>query len=81
MQNRDRFMLEQKIMECWHVTNDIDTLISYVGDIDTIDTTIDAATQDRLMNILIGMRDMYNLKFSQTTDLFNELVRKGDIAS
>ena len=32
MEKRDRFMLEQKLMDCWHVTDDIDTVAEYIGE-------------------------------------------------
>jgi len=76
MQKRDRFMLEQKLMDCWHVTDDIDTISEYVGE----NINIPANERDRLMNMLIGMRDLYHLKFDHTMNLFGELVKKGDIS-
>lgn len=75
MQKRDRFMLEQKLMDCWHVTDDIDTISEYVGE----NADIPAKERDKLMNMLIGMRDLYHLKFEHTMNLFGELIKQGDI--
>jgi hypothetical protein len=75
VKNRDRFLMEEFIMKCWHVTDDIDTVISYVGDIDSIS----AEQQDTILNMLIGMKTMYNHRFNELMDLFSELVEHGDI--
>lgn len=77
MEKRDRFLLEQKLMDCWHVTDDIDTVSEYVGE----NPDIPARERDRLMNLLIGMRELYHLKFENTMDLFSELVRNRTISS
>lgn len=75
MEKRDRFMLEQKLMDCWHVTDDIQTVAEFVATIEGID----AQSQDRLLNMLFGMRELYHLKFEHTMDLFSELIREGHI--
>ncbi len=75
MRSRDRFLLEQMLMDCWHVTDDIDTISEYVGD----SSDISAQGKDRLLNMLIGMRDLYHIKFEHTMDLFSELIKNGDI--
>ena len=75
MEKRDRFMLEQKLMDCWHVTDDIDTVAEYIGE----NVDIPARERDRILNMLIGMRELYHLKFDYTLNLFGELVQKGDI--
>lgn len=75
MEKRDRFMLEQKLMDCWHVTDDMQTIGEYIAGSDDIDPRV----QDRLLNMLFGMRDLYHLKFEHTLDLFGELVRDGVI--
>ena len=75
MEKRDRFMLEQKLMNCWQMTDDLDTIAEYIGD----SSDINAQGKDRLLNMLIGMRDLYHIKFEHTMDLFNELVRNRTI--
>jgi len=75
MEKRDRFLLEQKLMECWHVTDDINTIAEYIGD----NPDIPAKEKDKLLNMLVGMRELYHIKFEHTMDLFAELIRNGDI--
>lgn len=76
MEKRDRFLLEQKLMDCWHVTDDISTLAEYIGE----NSDIPARERDKILNILIGIQELYHLKFEHTMDLFAELVRNRTIA-
>ena len=74
MEKRDRFMLEQMMMQCWHVTDDIETVLSYIEK-----ANISAKDTDKLMNMLHGMQAIYHQRFSDMLDLFGELVKNGDI--
>lgn len=75
MEKRDRFLLEDMIMQCWHVTGDINTVADYIGE----SADIPAKEKDKLLNMLIGMRELYNIKFSGMFNLFEELIEKGNI--
>ena len=59
---RDTFELEQAIMNCWHV----------VDDIKTVSSRTDRLSQDDLLNTLIGLSTLYQMKFE---DLFSEFER------
>ena len=74
MQNRDRFMLEQMMMKCWHVTDDMETVLSYMEK-----ANIPAKDTDVLMNMLHGMQAIYNQRFSDMMDLFGEMIQNGHI--
>ncbi len=65
----DRFDLEQQIMACWNVTSDIDTLCESVIESDM--------TTDQIANILLGMKQLYELKFDKLFRTFEELIREG----
>jgi hypothetical protein len=69
MQKRDRFLLEQHIMRCWHITDDLETISNYV-----VDHNIPVEHQDKVLNMLIGLQALYNQRFSDTLHLFEELV-------
>ena len=57
---RDKiFDLEQSIMQCWNVCDDIDLLYSQTMDRST------PLTQDEMANILLGMKSLYHLKFEK----------------
>ncbi len=63
----DRFDLEQQIMACWNVTSDIDTLCEGVLESDM--------TTDQIANILLGMKQLYELKFDKMFGTFEELIQ------
>ena len=63
----NRFDLEQQIMACWNVTSDIDTLCESVCESDM--------TTDQIANILLGMKQLYELKFDKMFRTFEELIQ------
>lgn len=67
----DRFDLEQQIMACWNVTSDIDTLCEGVLESDM--------TTDQIANILLGMKQLYELKFDKMFRTFEELIQDKSI--
>ena len=74
MKPKDRFDLEQEIMNCWRVTDDIDSVAHFVGQIN-----LDAKDQDALLNMLLGMKQLYHVKFEILFDTFEELVSAGKL--
>ena len=62
----DRFDLEQAIMACWNVTQDIDLVYENVME-------KDMAT-DQIANALLGMNQLYEMKFNKLWDIFEQLV-------
>lgn len=67
----DRFDLEQHLMKCWNVTDDIALLNRSVLEKEM--------TTDEISNCLMGMQHMYELKFNELFDTFSELVKDGTI--
>ncbi len=67
----DRFDLEQHIMKCWNITDDIDLLNKNVLEKDI--------TRDDISNFLLGLKTIYQCKFEELFDVFSELIEKGDI--
>lgn len=67
----DRFDLEQNIMQCWNVTDDINLLYENVMEKDL--------TTDQIANTLLGMKQLYELKFNKLWDNFEKLVAEGKI--
>lgn len=68
---KDRFDLEQNIMKCWNVTDDIDLLYRNVMEKDL--------TKDEIANYLLGLKTIYELRFDETFDLFSRLVQERKI--
>lgn len=61
----DRFDLEQGIMDCWKVTDDISLLYDNLDNMD----------DDRRMNYMLGLMEMYTLKFDKLWGIFEQLVQ------
>ena len=64
----DRFDMEQQIMSCWNVTTDIKDLSEEVLEGDM--------TKDQITNVLIGMEQMYEIRFNKLFRQFEQLVRE-----
>lgn len=63
---KDRFDLEQNIMKCWNVTEDIHLIYENVMEKEM--------TQDEIANALLGMHQLYEMKFNKLWDNFETLV-------
>ena len=61
------FELEQGILNCWNVVEDLEMLAKGVGD--------RGMTEDQLMNALIGLKTLYHLKFQYLFETFEETLR------
>lgn len=68
----DRFELEQHIMNCWHVVDDVKTLHIQFMDKGNM-------TEDQISNYLLGLETIYQTKFEQLFDVFEKLVREKKI--
>lgn len=71
----DRFDFEQQLIECWNITKDIKTLYEAVGDRDP------AMSQDEIMNVLLGLESLYELKFDKLWHMFETGIREKAIVS
>ena len=67
----DRFDLEQHIMKCWNVTEDIDLLYRTTMDKDL--------SRDDIANALLGMKTLYEMKFEEMFSDFETLIGQGKI--
>lgn len=66
MEQPNRFDLEQQILDCWNITNELKLLAEAVGN--------QSLSEDQTLNIIIGIHELYNLKFEQTFSTFEKLV-------
>ena len=69
----DRFDLEQNILKCWNVTEDIHLLYENVMDADPELTT------DQIANALLGLHQLYEMKFQKLFNNFESLTKEGKI--
>lgn len=67
---KTRFDLEDMLMKCWRVTDDIDLVTDMVGNMD-----MSPKDMDKLMNVLIGMKELYNARYNATFEVFEDLVK------
>jgi hypothetical protein len=65
----DLFDLEQNIMQCWNVTDDIQLYLDMYDNMD----------EDQRMNYLIGLKQMYQMKFERLWNGFETCVRNKQI--
>lgn len=60
--------LEEKIMDCWSVCNDLETMFKQIGDGER------EPTPDELMNALMGMQQLYQWKFEQLFSSYEDVI-------
>jgi hypothetical protein len=66
----DIFELEQSIMQCWNVVDDIKLITRQVYD------RPKPLTEDELGNLLIGLETIYQLKFEKCFEEFEAVCRE-----
>ena len=66
----DIFELEQSIMQCWNVVDDIKLVTQQVYD------RPKPLTEDELGNILIGLESLYQIKFEKCFNEFEAICRE-----
>lgn len=68
----DRFELEQAIIACGNIVDDIDVLLDAMVE-DSID-------RERLANALVGLREVHEMRCKKAFDIFSAMVQIGAIA-
>lgn len=68
MSNFNRFDFEQQIMSCWNVVTDLKDISTGVieGDL----------TKDQIANMLMGARQLYDLRFAKLFEQFEQMVQE-----
>jgi hypothetical protein len=69
--NADRFDLEQEIMKCWNVVEDIKLLTQ------TMDRR--ELSEDEMANYLIGLETIYTARFENLFAMFEQLIQEKKI--
>ena len=70
---KTRFDMEQEIMDCWHITDDLDVLMENVLERDL--------NADTITNVLLGLKTLYQMKFERLFDTFETLVHEREFDS
>ncbi len=66
----DLYELEPHIMDCWSVCNDLESVFKQVGDGERV------PTEDEMMNVLIGINQLYQWKFEQLFFKYEQILRE-----
>lgn len=64
----NRFDLEQQILKCWNVTEDIDEVTRMLGD--------KGASVDDILNALIGIKTLTNSRFEDLFQMFEAGIKQ-----
>jgi hypothetical protein len=67
----DRFDLEQNIMKCWNVTDDIDLVYKNVMESDM--------SNDDIANALLGLKTLYDMRFEELFNNFETMIHERKI--
>ena len=67
--------LEQEIMNCWNVCDDIDMVTVHFVDSPEWES-IDGKLCDALTNKYLGLKEVYDLKFKKLWDTFESHVKE-----
>lgn len=62
--------LEARIMSCWSVCDDLEVVYRQLGDGER------EPTSDEMMNTLIGMKQLYQWKFEQLFDTYEQVLQE-----
>lgn len=72
--NNKMFDLEQRIMNCWNVVDDIDYIYRYISD-DELFIGMKPKHGDKILTLLLGIKEMYAIKFDKCFRDFEEVDR------
>lgn len=61
---KSRFDLEQKILDCWNITDDLKLLAEQ-----------DELTQQELLELIESLKTLYELKFKSLFSIFEECIK------
>ena len=67
----DRFDLEQNILDCWKITDDVNLLYKNVME--------EELDKDKISNVLLGLQAIYSMRFEQLWETFEDLVSKREL--
>lgn len=70
----NRFELEDAMSNLHQIGEDIDTIIYAIGDSPI------KHTEDQLLNMLIGMKQLHDTRYQKMWDTFEQLIKNGTIS-
>ena len=73
--SKTNFELEQQILDCWHVVDDLNILFESICDHPDF-AGMDAKHEDKISNMLLGMKELYQLKFERCFATYEKLLKE-----
>ena len=73
MSEVDLIDVEEKFMGTWNIIEDVKFIASILSDTDDF-KDIPWKDVDKLQNMLIGIQTLYNYRFSELNNQFNEMI-------
>jgi hypothetical protein len=67
----DKFDLEQAILMAWHTSDDLRLVIEYI--------TEQNLSTDQILNMLIGLAGLHDLRCEKTVNVFERLINERKI--
>ena len=71
----NRFELEDSMSNLHQISEDIETIIYAIGDSPI------KHTEDQLLNMLIGMKQLHDTRYQKMWDTFEQLIQNGTISN
>lgn len=71
----DIFDLEQQLLECWKVTDDVDMVTKHFID-DPKWAAMDGELADAIMNKYFAIKELYEIKFESVWHTFEEVSKE-----
>ena len=71
----NRFELEDAMSNLHQIGDDIETIIYAIGDSPI------KHTEDQLLNMLIGMKQLHDTRYQKMWDTFEQLIQNGTISN
>ena len=71
----NRFDLEDAMSDLHQIGEDIETIIYAIGDSPV------KHTEDQLLNMLIGMKQMHETRYQKMWNIFESLIKNGKISN
>ena len=69
---KNRFDLEQEIMGCWGITDDLQQLLELIDD--GYYPSLSPTDTDGLANIVMGLKNVYQMKFEKMFNTFGQCI-------
>jgi len=71
------FDLEQEILQCWHVTDDIDMVTAhFVDSKEWAGDHFSAEACDAMMNKYFALKELYDLRFNKLWETFEKVCKE-----